>query len=71
MEEEERRIFSARCMPTDSGESRGDVLRIEVDYEDLFAPYEQTLTTEYGIFITDGDGNVLYQMCIRDRSTIA
>lgn len=61
VEEEERRIFSARCMPTDSGESRGDVLRIEVDYEDLFAPYEQTLTTEYGIFITDGDGNVLYR----------
>ena len=50
----ERRIFSARRMPTDAGEGRGDVLRIEVDYEDLFAPYQQTLTTEYGIFITDG-----------------
>ena len=61
VEEEERRVFSARRMPTDAEEGRGDVLRIEVDYEDLFAPYEQTLTTEYGIFITDGDGNVIYR----------
>ena len=56
-------LFSARRMPRESEAGQADVLCISVDYEDVFSPYEQTLTTEYGVFITDEGGGVIY----RDR----
>lgn len=52
-------IYSVRRMPVESG--RNAVLCISVDYADTFDSYAQTLNSEYGIFITDGDGTVIYQ----------
>ena len=60
VDREKPSIFSARKMPVETESGQADVLRIEVDYEDIFAPYEQTLTTEYGVFITDENGDVIY-----------
>ena len=59
VDREKPSIFSARKMPVETESGQADVLRIEVDYEDIFAPYEQTLTTEYGVFITDENGDVI------------
>lgn len=58
---EKKEIFCARRMPTGLEGHRAEVLCIKADYEELFAPYEQTLNSEYGIFITDKIGEVLYE----------
>lgn len=57
----EQKMFCAHRMPAAAKDQRSAVLCIEVDYGELFAPYEQTLNSEYGIFITDKIGEVLYE----------
>lgn len=61
VDEQNKTVFSARQMPVESRAGNPCVLYIEVDYAKLFEPYEQTLTSEYGVFITDKTGAVLYQ----------
>lgn len=61
VDEESREIFSARQMPVETGNGNTCVLYIEVDYEQLFEPYGQTLTSEYGVFITNESGEVIYR----------
>ena len=57
---EERSVFAARTMPIETVSGNPCILYIEINYDKLFAPYEQTLTSEYGVFITDKAGQVLY-----------
>ena len=57
---EERSVFAARTMPVETDSGNPCILYIEINYDKLFAPYEQTLTSEYGVFITDKAGQVLY-----------
>ncbi|MBQ7840134.1 MAG: sensor histidine kinase [Lachnospiraceae bacterium] len=57
---ENEMVFSARTMPVDTGTGNPCILYIEVNYDKLFGPYEQTLTSEYGVFITDKAGQVIY-----------
>lgn len=61
VERRTKEVCCARRMPTGLEGRRADVLCIRADYEALFAPYEQTLNSEYGIFITDKVGEVLYE----------
>lgn len=61
VDEREKEVFSARLMPADTRENRENVLYIAVDYDRLFEPYEQTMTSEYGVFITDRLGDVIYR----------
>lgn len=61
VDEKEKEVFSARLMPAETEGHKENVLYIEVDYHKLFEPYEQTLTSEYGVYITDKMGSVLYR----------
>lgn len=61
VDEKERRIFQARVMPVEQKSGNPCILYTEVDYEKFFEPYGQTMTSEYGVFITDRLGEVLYQ----------
>ncbi|MDO4331687.1 MAG: sensor histidine kinase [Eubacteriales bacterium] len=60
VDENSREVFSARRMPVKTKDGNPCVLYMEVDYGQLFGPYEQTLTSEYGVFITDESGKVVY-----------
>lgn len=60
VDEEERNVIAARTMPIETVSGNPCILYIEIDYDKLFSPYEQTLTSEYGVFITDKAGQVLY-----------
>lgn len=60
VDEDNREIFSARRMPVETETGNPCVLYVEVDYEELFEPYGQTLTSEYGVFITDEAGKVIF-----------
>lgn len=53
-------VFSARKMANDLNFGNASILYVEVDYDQLFEPYGQTLTSEYGVFITDESGEVIY-----------
>lgn len=59
--EKEKEIFSARMMPVESKSGAPCILYVELDYDRLFKIYEQTLTTEYGVFIADRSGEVIYE----------
>lgn len=61
VDETEEKVFSARRLPVESKSGNPCILVVDVDYERLFEPYEQTLTSEYGVFITDKAGDVIYQ----------
>lgn len=56
-----REVFLARRMPVESESGAPCVLVVGVDYDKLFEPYGQTLTSEYGVFITDKAGDVIFQ----------
>ena len=57
---ENKNAFSARCMPTISDFGLIGILYVNVDYDKLFAPFEQTIRPNYGIFITDENENVIF-----------
>lgn len=57
---EARNVIAARTMPVETISGNPCILYIEIDYDKLFAPYEQTLTSEYGVYITDKAGQVIY-----------
>lgn len=55
-----RSLFSARRMPIlDKNDSLG-ILYINVDYNKVFDSFTENMTNNYGVFITDEDGNVIY-----------
>ncbi len=37
------------------------ILYIDVEYDKVFEPFSQTIISNYGLFVTDGEGNVLYE----------
>lgn len=57
---EARNVIAARTMPVETISGNPCILYIEIDYDKLFAPYEQTLASEYGVYITDKAGQVIY-----------
>lgn len=61
VDKEKRQAFSARRMPTLDEYGLTGILYINVDYENLFAPFETTTRSNYGIYIVDGDGTVIYE----------
>ena len=58
---DEKKVFSARNMPSlDKGEYDG-VLYINVDYEELFLPFTQMTSENYGVFVVDETNNVAFE----------
>ncbi len=57
---EKREMLAVRVMPVETKTGKPCILCVEINYDKLFAPYEQTLTSEYGVYITDKTGQVLY-----------
>lgn len=60
VDENAEEVFLARKMANDPNSGNACILYVEVDYDQLFEPYGQTLTSEYGVFITDESGEVIY-----------
>lgn len=60
VDKEEKKVFLARLLPVESRTTRPDVMYIEIDFPRMFEPYERTMTSEYGVFITDKQGDVIY-----------
>ena len=57
---ENREMLAARTMPVETKSGNPCILCIKVNYDKLFEPYEQTLTSEYGVYITDKVGQIIY-----------
>ena len=57
---DQRRAFSVRRMPLMEEYGNTGILYVDVDYDKLFAPFEQTIRHNYGIYITDGEGGVVF-----------
>ncbi len=53
--------FAARRMPTLEEYNLTGILYINVDYDTLFAPFENTMRSNYGIYIVDEQGDVIYE----------
>lgn len=57
----EKQAFSARRMPTLDEYHLTGILYINVDYDTLFAPFENTMRSNYGIYVVDEKGEVIYE----------
>lgn len=61
IDEEKKKIFSARNMPSlDKGEFDG-VLYIEVDYDELFLPFSQMTSDNYGVYVVDAHKRIAFE----------
>lgn len=56
----EDKIFSTRQLFWEAAMSIKNLLYIEVDFHSLFSPLENISAKNYGIYITDETGNVIY-----------
>lgn len=56
----DRTIFSARRMPMLDKSDMLGILYINVDYDKIFDSYTENMMDNYGVFVTDGNGNVVY-----------
>ena len=57
---DEKSVFSASKMVLLDRQKIDGILKIQVDYDSLFKPYDQTIINNYGVFITDDSDNVIY-----------
>ena len=58
---EAKQAFAARRMPTLEEYNLTGILYINVDYDTLFAPFENTMRSNFGIYIVDDQGEVIYE----------
>lgn len=54
-------LFSARKMPMLDKSNMLGILYIGVDYNKVFDTYTQNIDDNYGVFVTDENGNVIYE----------
>lgn len=59
-EGKDRKVFSARCMPAMLQNGYQGILYIQIDYESIFSSFEQVLRPNYGIYILDRYGGLVY-----------
>ncbi|MDO5520538.1 MAG: sensor histidine kinase [bacterium] len=57
---DQKKVFTARKMPTLEGTDYPSVLYIEVDYNDLFSPLMDMTSSDYGIYVVDQNNSVVY-----------
>jgi len=53
-------LFGVRRLVNLGGESKNNILYIEVDYYDIFNSFDNILSNEYGVFVVDSKRNILY-----------
>ncbi|MBQ8823267.1 MAG: histidine kinase [Lachnospiraceae bacterium] len=61
VDRQEKQAFAARRMPTLDEYQLTGILYISVDYDTLFAPFENTMRSNYGIYVVDDRGDVIYE----------
>lgn len=61
VDKEHKQAFSARKIPTLDEYGLTGVLYINIDYDNLFAPFETTTRSNYGIYIVDEAGSIIYE----------
>ena len=61
VDREAKQAFAARRMPTLDEYNLTGILYINVDYDTLFAPFENTMRSNFGIYIVDDQGEVIYE----------
>ena len=57
----EKTLFSARKLAFSGAREGVNILYMDVDYQKLFTPYAETLISECGLYITDQDGNLVFE----------
>ena len=58
---DKEQAFSARRIPTLDEYGLTGILYIDIDYDTLFAPFETTTRSNYGIYIVDETGAIIYE----------
>ncbi len=58
---QEKTLFSARKLAFSGAREGVNILYMDVDYQKLFTPYEETLISECGLYITDQDGKLVFE----------
>lgn len=58
---QEETLFSARKLAFSGAREGVNILYMDVDYQKLFTPYAETLISECGLYITDQDGNLVFE----------
>ena len=61
VDKEKKQAFSARRMPTLDEYGLTGILYINIDYDNLFAPFSTTTRSNYGIYIVDERGAIIYE----------
>ena len=61
VDKEKKQAFSARKIPTLDEYGLTGILYINIDYDNLFAPFETTTRSNYGIYIVDEAGAIIYE----------
>lgn len=59
-EGKDRKVFSARCMPAMLQNGNQGILYIQIAYDSIFSVFEQVLRLNYGIYILDRYGRLVY-----------
>lgn len=59
-EEKDRKVFLARCMPAMLQNGYQGILYIQIAYDSIFSAFEQILRPNYGIYILDRQGRLVY-----------
>lgn len=57
---EEKNVFFVRKMPLLNKEGMKGILYIEVDYDEFFSCFEQEIISNYGIYVANSSGDVLF-----------
>ena len=63
-----RQVFSASRLILLNRLGIDGVLFINVDYDKAFEAFSQTILNDYGLFITDKNGNLIYELSQYDQS---
>lgn len=55
-----KKLFFVRKMPLLNKEGINGILYIETDYDEFFSCFKQEIISDYGIYVANGAGNVLF-----------
>lgn len=58
---DEHQVFSASRLVLLNRLGIDGVLYINIDYDKIFEPFSQTILNDYGLFVTDKNGNLIYE----------
>ena len=58
----QKKVFSARRIPSLEQEEKVNIIYIEVDYHKLFEQFQNMTNTDYGIYMLDQNGRIIYDI---------